>query len=46
MDFATIVGVAGAIALLVGAILMGHDGHAGDISAFIDPVGMGIVGGG
>jgi chemotaxis protein MotA len=46
MDFATIVGVAGAVALLVGAILMGHDGHAGDISAFIDPVGMGIVVGG
>jgi chemotaxis protein MotA len=46
MDFATIVGIVGAIALLAGAILMGHDGHAGDISAFIDPVGMGIVVGG
>lgn len=43
MDFATIIGIAGAIGLLVGAILMGHDGHAGDITAFVDPVGAGIV---
>ncbi|MFO0948170.1 MAG: motility protein A [Planctomycetota bacterium] len=46
MDIATLIGTIGALALLCGAILMGHDGHAGDISAFIDPVGLGIVIGG
>ncbi|MBX9654512.1 MotA/TolQ/ExbB proton channel family protein [bacterium] len=46
MDIATIIGVVGAFALLCGAILAGHDGHAGDLSAFVDPVGLAIVVGG
>lgn len=46
MDISTIIGVAGSFLLLIGAILAGHDGHAGDIRAFIDVVGLVIVVGG
>lgn len=46
MDLATIIGIAGGIGLLCSAILVGHDGHAGDLSAFIDPIGLAMVVGG
>lgn len=46
MDIATLIGIGGGIGLLCGAILVGHDGHAGDLSAFVDPIGLAMVVGG